>query len=157
MKHEHPYAARLIWDGNLGEGTASYAAYGRQYRVQVAGKPDLPGSADPVFRGDSGRHNPEDLYLGAIAACHLLSYLALCARRGLKVLAYEDSADGLLRLERDGSGRFVAITLRPHVRIAAGESAELARTLHEEAHRQCFLAASTATPIEVLPEIEIGA
>ena len=43
----HQYAARLVWDGNTGEGTASYTGYGRQYRVLIAGKPDLTsGLAD---------------------------------------------------------------------------------------------------------------
>jgi hypothetical protein len=58
---ERRYATRLTWTGNLGEGTASYAGYARDYTVVVPGKPSLPGSADPMFRGDPERHNPEDL------------------------------------------------------------------------------------------------
>ena len=81
----HEHAARLIWDGNTGGGTAGYAGYSRRYRVLVPGKPVLQGTADPVFRGEADRHNPEDLFLAAISACHMLSYLALCARQGVRV------------------------------------------------------------------------
>jgi organic hydroperoxide reductase OsmC/OhrA len=80
MGNVHTYAARLVWEGNSGEGTASYEGCGRSYRVLIEGKPELIGTADPAFRGDASRHNPEDLFLAAISACHMLTYLALCAR-----------------------------------------------------------------------------
>lgn len=41
----HEYAARLVWSGNAGEGTASYAGYSRRYQVLIAGKPALAGTA----------------------------------------------------------------------------------------------------------------
>ena len=83
----HTYQARLTWDGNLGRGTSSYASYGREHHIDVEGKAALLGSADPMFRGTADRHNPEDLFLASIAACHMLSYLALCARRGVRAMA----------------------------------------------------------------------
>lgn len=87
---EHRYAARLEWTGQVGPGPMEYATYGRSFRVRVQGKPELIGSADPVFRGDASKFNPEDLLVISVAGCHMLTYLALCARRGVTVLAYED-------------------------------------------------------------------
>lgn len=145
--HAHEYDARLIWDGNLGQGTADYAGYGRQYRILVDGKPELTGSADPAFRGDAKRHNPEDHFLAAISACHMLSYLALCARKRLVVLAYEDAAHGTMTTTADGGGRFEQVTLRPIVTIAAGQDEALAVRLHEAAHNVCFIANSCSVPI----------
>ena len=146
----HDYRSHIVWDGNLGDGTASYATYGRQYRVVVAGKPDLNGSANPVFRGEAGKHDPEDLFLAAIAACHMLSYLALCARDGIRVVAYEDDASGTLVLDASGGGRFEQVTLRPAVTIADGDP-ERAAQLHHKAHEQCFIANSCSVPIRVEP------
>src|SRR6185436_20939887 len=102
----HEYRTHLIGDGNRGDGTSSYAAYGREYRVVVQGKPELSGSANPAFRGDAGKHDPEDLFLAAIASCHMLSYLALCARNGIRVVSYEDQASGTLVLDPSSGGRF---------------------------------------------------
>ena len=152
-KGMHEYAARLVWDGNTGEGTASYTSYGRQYRVLVPGKPDLSGTADPAFRGDSGRHNPEELFLAAISACHMLFYLALCARSGVSVIAYEDGVSGGLVIDADGGGRFEGVTLRPRVTIAAQGQVPLAVQLHETAHQRCFIANSCGVPIRVEPII----
>jgi len=98
----HDYAAHLIWTGDLGDGTATYAGYGREYRVLVEGKPELIGSAYPAYRGDPTLHNPEDIFLTSLAACHMLSYLALCARHGVRVVEYEDHPRGTLVTDRDG-------------------------------------------------------
>ena len=122
----HPYAAHVVWQGNNGEGTASYTAYGRDYTVRIAGRPELAGSADAAFRGDASRHNPEDLFLAAIAACHMLFYLSLCARRGVRVLAYEDAAEGVMETRPDGGGAFTGVVLRPRVTVAVESSSELA-------------------------------
>ena len=92
----HEYRAHTTWTGNNGTGTSSYDVYGRGYDFQVEGKPVISGSADQMFRGDPNLYNPEDLFLAALSACHLLSYLALCARKGVRVLAYEDAVSGTL-------------------------------------------------------------
>ncbi|HKV50083.1 MAG TPA: OsmC family protein [Gemmatimonadaceae bacterium] len=144
---EHEYVSRLVWEGNPGEGTASYERYGRRFRIEVGGKPDLAGSADPMFRGDRALHNPEDLFLAAIASCHMLSYLALCARNGVRVMSYEDEARGTLQFDAKGGGRFTEVTLTPRVTVAAGSDLALARELHEEAHETCYVAGSCNTPI----------
>ena len=153
---EHAYAARVVWEGNTGEGTARYAGYGREYRVQVAGKPPLPGSADPAFRGDPRLHNPEDLFLASISACHMLFYLALCARGGVRVLAYEDHAEATMRVDADGGGQFKQVTLRPAVTIEGEEHAALALRLHDRAHELCFIARSCGVPIAHEPTVRVN-
>src|SRR3954466_15651728 len=94
--HEHHFACRLIWTGAARGPTRSYDAYDRGYRIEFDGKLDLVGSAAPAFRGDASLHNPEDWLVAALSACHCLSYLALAARAGILVVAYEDSATGTM-------------------------------------------------------------
>ena len=71
----------------------------------------------------------------------MLSYLALCALQGIRVIAYEDEASGTMMANRNG-GRFTEVILRPHVTIAAGGDVTLATKLHETAHEQCYIASS---------------
>src|SRR5574338_1195408 len=136
---EHHYALLLSWTGQRG-GTRSYESYGRDFGVSIAAKAERQGSADPIFRGDAARHTPEDWLLAAIAGCHMLSYLALCARHGVVVLAYEDDASGTLALDGSGGGRFTSALLRPVATVADESQAQLARELHEAAHGRCFIA-----------------
>lgn len=152
----HTYATHLIWHGNQGGGTSHYDGYGRDYRVLVEGKPALAGSADPAYRGDATLHNPEDLFLASLAACHMLSYLALCARRGVRVVEYEDRARGTLLTNSDGGGRFESVTLCPVVTVAQGSDEALALQLHATAHARCFIANSCRTLLLHEPTVRVA-
>ncbi len=147
----HRYATKLRWTGNRGTGTSGYKDYARTHDIVAAGKPIIPGSSDPAFRGDADRYNPEDLLIGAISACHMLWYLHLCATAKIVVVGYEDEADGQMVEGNDGGGRFVSATLRPRIALAPGSDAEKARALHHEAHAKCFIANSLNFPVAVEP------
>ena len=149
----HTYKAHVSWTGNRGEGTAAYRAYDRTHRIEIAGKPVLTGSADPMFRGDSALHNPEDLLLASISACHMLWYLHLASEAGVVVTAYEDHAEAGMSFEANGAGQFTSATLHPAIRIAAGDPA-LAQAIHGEAHAKCFIARSLNFPVRCEGVIE---
>ncbi len=150
----HHYQVTVEWTGNDGSGTASYRSYGRDHLVRADGKPDLPGSAEPVFRGDPSRYNPEELLVASISQCHMLWYLHLCADAGLVVEAYLDAATGAMEELPDGGGAFTEVVLRPRVVIRDESKTEQALELHQEARRRCFVAASVAFPVRCEPVIE---
>jgi organic hydroperoxide reductase OsmC/OhrA len=142
----HRYAAHLRWTGAARGATTAYDAYDRTYAVEIAGKPTLTGSADAHFRGEPHVHNPEDLLVAALAACHMLSYLAVCARKGIAVVAYEDDAQGEMTLI-EGKVRFREVVLRPSVTIADPARIDEALALHAKAHDECFIANSVNFPV----------
>ncbi|RMD64966.1 MAG: OsmC family peroxiredoxin [Alphaproteobacteria bacterium] len=146
MGPRHRYEATLTWTGAESGPVRDYGGYSRAYRIDIAGKPPLVGSADAAFRGDPAVHNPEDLLLAAISACHMLTYLALCARGGIEVVAYSDRAEGTM-VQEGGGGRFIEAVLRPRVTLAPGSDAARAEALHATAHRDCFIAASLNFPV----------
>jgi organic hydroperoxide reductase OsmC/OhrA len=151
---EHVFACHLRWTGAEHGPVRDYETYSRDYRVDVEGKPPLNGSAAPSFRGSAALHNPEDLLVAALSACHLLSYLALCARAGIGVEAYEDSARGTMAFDRERRVmRFRDVVLRPTVRIASPADLDRARDLHGDAHHQCFIANSVNFPVRCEPTV----
>lgn len=152
----HRYIVTITWRGNTGSGTASYTDYGRDFSVEADGKVEIDGSADPVFRGDPARWNPEEMLVASVSACHQLWYLHLCADAGITVLAYRDAAEGLMRLQPDGAGRFTSVMLRPVIELAAGADATLAASLHQRAHEMCFIANSVGFPIQIEAEIHVS-
>jgi organic hydroperoxide reductase OsmC/OhrA len=151
---EHTYKVQLEWSGNLGTGTSAYGTYSRAYEISVAGKPPIAASADPAFRGDTARHNPEELLVGALSGCHMLSYLHLCAQAKIVVLAYRDTATGVMTVDASGAGRFREVTLHPVARLAAGTDVQRATALHERAHTLCFIARSVNFPVQCEPTFE---
>ena len=153
---EHRFDCRLVWTGAAKGPTSTYDGYSREYRIDFEGKPSLKASAAPVFRGDPALHDPEDLLVAALTGCHCLSYLALCARGGVQVLAYEDEAKG--KMERvEGVVRFTEVMLHPKVTIAPGSDSEKAKSLHERAHAICFIANSVNFPVKHSPTISVAA
>ncbi|MBI5837209.1 MAG: OsmC family protein [Candidatus Eisenbacteria bacterium] len=152
----HKYEVGIAWEGNRGTGTSAYTAYDRSFRVAVAGKPDLAGTADPAFRGDPAVHNPEELLVAAVASCHMLFYLSLCARAGIAVLEYSDAAQGTMQERAAGGGQFTGITLRPRVTVAAGTDLETAEALHVRANELCFIANSCNFPIRHHSEVRVA-
>lgn len=155
LDERHEYRARLVWTGAKQGPTTSYQAYSREYEYQLDGKTSLRGSADPHFRGDPTLHNPEELLVMALSSCHLLSYLAECARAGVHVVAYEDDAHGLMGY-RDGKMRLLSVELRPRVTIAPDSDMQKAVDLHHAAHDGCFIASSVNFPVTNKPEVAIG-
>ena len=155
MPKEHTYAAMVTWTGNRGESTRRYRGYGRDHDIVCPGKPVIRGSADPAYLGDPARHNPEDMLVAALSACHMLWYLHLCASAGVVVTAYEDTADGAMRTHPDGAGEFTKVTLRPRVAITRDSDAATAERLHEKAGAMCFIARSVNFPVAHVPGIVI--
>jgi organic hydroperoxide reductase OsmC/OhrA len=154
---DHHYATSLRWTGNRGTGTLGYRDYDRSYDLASEGKPTLAGSADPTFRGDAAKWNPEEMLLSALSSCHMLSYLHLCSDAGIVVLDYTDNAVGTMELGSDGAGRFTNVTLRPQVVVADGTDTAHAQQLHHTAHEKCFIANSVNFPVGCEATITIHA
>lgn len=157
MGKEHHYNTQLVWTGNKGEGTANYRAYDRDHVLSVKGKPDIPGSSDPSFRGNPQRYNPEELLVSTLSSCHMLWYLHLCAVNGVVVVDYRDEARGTMIETADGGGHFSEVILRPVVIVAGEGMLEKAGALHHEANKLCFIANSVNFPVRHEPTIRVGA
>lgn len=151
---QHTYNVQISWTGNDGEGTKTYKGYRRDHSIKSEGKPEIPGSSDPAFRGDRSRYNPEELLVASLSSCHMLWYLHLCSMNRIVVLEYRDGASGIMEENADGSGQFANVTLKPMIKVAKGSDCSRARSLHEEAHRLCFIARSVNFPVNVSPQIE---
>jgi organic hydroperoxide reductase OsmC/OhrA len=143
----HTFAATLAWTGG---------ATGHDFLVRTATGAEIAGSAPPLFKGDGTRASPEDLLVASLAACHMLTYLALCARKGIRVTAYEDAAEGTIDRVGPGKTKFVDALLRPRVRLADAGHRESATALHHDAHEACFVANSVNFPVRVEPLVEAG-
>lgn len=143
MEKVHHYDVRVTWQGPPGG----------LHEVAADGPPPLPASADAVFGGDRTRWNPEQTFTAALAQCHMLMYLSLCAAAGIEVLSYADDVHGTMELTGATGGHFVEVVLRPRVRIADAARIETALALHDRAHAKCFIANSVNFPVKHEPVV----
>lgn len=156
MKGQHQYNLTIKWTGNTGTGTSDYRSYNRDYTVSTANKPEILSSADPSFRGDNTRYNPEELLVASLSGCHMLSYLHLCALAGIIVVEYSDNAKGTMEQTPDGGGHFTEVTLYPQVVITDESMVDKANELHHKANQLCFIANSCNFPIHHKPNCTVG-
>jgi organic hydroperoxide reductase OsmC/OhrA len=145
MPHAYPFS--LTWTGNtLQEG------YTRDGEANAEGKVSLPVSSAPEYAGTANRWNPEDLLGVALANCHMLTFLALCAKSRVEVLGYEDRAESVLdTLEKVTS--VTEIHLKPTIRVAGGTDAAKVEELFQKAHKYCFVANSIKSRVVMEPRI----
>jgi organic hydroperoxide reductase OsmC/OhrA len=151
----HSFGVSVEWTGNTGEGTSGYTSYQRAHEISAEGKPAIPGSSDPAFRGDPSRYNPEELLVASLSACHMLWFLHLCADAHIVVTSYTDKAEGAMRLTENGGGHFEEVVLRPAVTIRKGCDPDLAQSLHARAHHLCFIANSVNFEVRAEPTISV--
>ena len=110
----------------------------------------LPGTSAPVYGGSVERVNPEEGFVAILAACHMLTFLAVASRRGFVVASYEDTPAGTLDRNADGRMAMTRVRLRPRVTFSgnAPDDEQLA-DLHARAHRGCFIANSVRSEVVI--------
>ena len=146
--NETSYETRVRWVGAHSLDPLGPRSYTRDLLVEPPGKPPILGSASSRYFGDDGRYNPEDLMLASLGECHLLTYLALAAKAGIRVTALSAQVSGTIA-KIEGKMRFREATIRVSTEIEAGADAERAQQLHEPAHEQCFMASSVNFPVQI--------
>jgi organic hydroperoxide reductase OsmC/OhrA len=143
---------RVTLDWKRGDGAFGPDGHDRTHVWTPGSGMPVPASSAPDYGGAKDRVNPEEAFVGALASCHMLTFLAVAARKRLVVDAYEDDADAELGKNEGGRMAVVRVTLRPRVRFAApGPSAEEVARMHETAHRNCFIANSVSAPVGIEP------
>jgi organic hydroperoxide reductase OsmC/OhrA len=127
-----------------------YESYHREHDVRFGGGFAMVGSAAEEYRGKPEHPNPEEALVYALSSCHMLTFLAIAAKRGLIVDRYEDDAVGVLAKNAAGRLAVTKVTLRPRI-TWGGESpsAETLARIHESSHRECFIANSVTTEVVV--------
>lgn len=141
---------RLTWSD--GGKPFTYESYPREHQIAFKnGQDTITASASPVYRGDGSHGDPEDMLVAALSSCHMLSFLAICAKKKLTVKSYQDDAVGFLEHDSSGGGKLwiTRVILRPKVECDA-DTATLEQ-VHHLAHEACFIANSVKTEVTVEP------
>jgi organic hydroperoxide reductase OsmC/OhrA len=110
----------------------------------------VPGSANPKYLGNPGPVDPEEAFVAALSSCHMLTFLAIAARKRLVVDAYDDHAVGVIAKNEAGRLAITQVTLNPKIVWGGPEpDAATLERMHHLAHQECFIANSVTTEITV--------
>jgi len=145
------YPAKLAWSGNTLEPEYSRSAE----LTKPEGAAAIPVSSLPKFGGTGAHWNPEDLLAGALAHCHMLTFLALAAKARVEVHSYQDQAEASLVTEERVS-RVGEILLQPTIKVAAGTDRAKVEELFQKAHKYCVIANSITSKVAMEPNVIEG-
>lgn len=143
------HVAEISWK-RLTESFA-YDHYNRAHDWKFDGGVIVPGSAAPGYKGDPDRVDPEEAFVASLSSCHMLTFLAIAAKRKLVVDAYEDRAVGHMDKNAQGKLAVTSVDLHPHVTFAPGVEVDAVtlKKMHHDAHENCFIANSVKTLVIV--------
>lgn len=153
MSDTHTFETFLAWPADAAQKLPPDPAFSRNGVLAAPGKPDIPGSSPAVFGGDATRYSPEELLMLSLSECHMLTYLAIAAKKRLRILKYQDRVTGTLGMGPSGKTHMIEVLLRPRVTVAKGTNLEDVRVMHEKAHANCFMASSVNFTVRNEPEV----
>jgi organic hydroperoxide reductase OsmC/OhrA len=131
----------------------TYDTYNRDHIVTFEGGASVSVSAAPAYRGNAALVNPEESLVAALSSCHMLTFLAVAAKKRFTVDRYSDHAVGFLEKNQNGRLAITRVILHPQVEFSGPTlpSPKEIAELHEQAHSGCFIANSVTTEVSVEP------
>ncbi len=131
----------------------TYEEYNREHIWSFDAGIQVRASAAPAYRGKTDCVDPEEAFVATLSSCHMLTFLAIAARKRLVVDSYEDDAVGFMEKNAQGKLAVTRVVLRPKIRFNGAEipSGEQLMKLHDQSHHECFIANSVLTEVTVEP------
>lgn len=149
------YTAEVLWSRE-GQDFLDLR-YSRRHQLRFDGGLTVPGSSSPhsvpLPMSDASALDPEEAFVAALASCHMLSFLAIAAKRRFRVERYFDAAEGTMERNERGRLALTRVTLRPDVRFAGEREPSRGEldAMHHEAHEVCYIANSVRSEVRCEP------
>src|SRR5580698_9897257 len=74
----------------------AYESYNRDHEWEFDAGITIRASASPAYMGSESCVDPEEAFVASLSSCHMLTFLAIAARKRYVVDAYLDEAVGVL-------------------------------------------------------------
>jgi organic hydroperoxide reductase OsmC/OhrA len=140
----------LLEDG----GDFPRGRYSRGHSLVFGSGVEVSGTASPHVVGNRwsvpNAVDPEEMLVGAINTCHLLTFLHIAREAGFVITRYRDEAEGVMTKREDGEMWVSRVVLRPQITYEGRQPTPAeCEDMHERAHHMCFIANSVKTEIVV--------
>ncbi|MDG1875087.1 MAG: OsmC family protein [Mariniblastus sp.] len=123
--------------------------------LEVEGLPKIESGPPKEFGGSGEQWSPEDLLVGAVADCFVLSFKAIAAASKYTWSDLSCSVTGTLdRIER--ATQFTELKIKANLTVPADADVDRAKRLLEKAEQTCFITNSLKAEPTLEVEIQIG-
>ena len=104
-----------------GEHEFTYLSYSCDHTWTFDGGDTVTASANPAYLGSEAAVDPEEAFVAALSSCHMLTLLAIAAKKRFVVNAYDDHAVGVMAKNEAGRLAITTVTLSPQIVFAGAE------------------------------------
>lgn len=147
------YQATVKWQRNSDDFLAN--KYSRSHEWVFDGGAVVFASASPHIVplpwSVEAHVDPEEAFVASISSCHMLFFLFIAARAGFQVDSYIDEAVG--EMSKNEARKYIVsrVNLNPVVEYSGDKlpKASEIKSIHHEAHEECFIANSIRTEVVV--------
>ena len=91
----------------------SYQSYNHKHYWTFNSGVTIQASAASAFLGDPNFVNPEEAFVAALASCHMLTFLAVAAKKRFIIDRYSDTGVGVLEKNVEDKMALTHVTLKP--------------------------------------------
>src|SRR5579863_7810176 len=105
----------------------------------------------PEFKGAPDVWCPEELLVGAVNTCLMLTFLSYAQHRRIEIAACESSAEATVE-NVDGKYRVTHIAVMPLIALKQASDITLAEEVLKNAKEGCFISNSVTATIELKPQ-----
>ena len=137
------YKANTVWSS------------ARRGTLSASGKPNIVVGSPPEFKGEPDIWAPEELLVGSVNTCMMLTFLTLAQAKDLIPVSYESEAEGLLE-NIDGKYRITEVAVRPRVSLKSKAELERAREIMGSIEAQCFISNSIKSKVTLSAEFVVA-
>ena len=127
----------------------------RRGMLSAAGRPNIVVGSPPEFKGEADIWAPEELLVGSLNTCMMLTFLTLAQAQGVTPVGYESEAEGLLE-NVEGKYHITEVVVRPRVTLKSDAELEPARKTMESVEAHCFIANSINARVMLTPEFVVA-
>jgi organic hydroperoxide reductase OsmC/OhrA len=128
---------------------------GRRGRMSAPGKPEVDVGSPPEFKGEPGVWAPEELLVGALNACLMLTFVSFAQNKGVQFVAYESAAEGLLE-NVNGKYRITEVSVQPSLVLKSQADLEVARAIMDKVEENCFISNSIVAKVKLAPQFRVA-
>jgi len=123
-------------------------------RIVLRGPGKTNLSPPPEFGGKEDALSPEEMFVGAINGCLLLTFIYFAKQHTVEMTSYHAEATGEVKKGKEGF-RFVKVTVQARVTVDKKERVAEIEKISHLAERFCLISQSVSCPVQYQVEVQV--
>ena len=129
-----------------------YRRVGETGRISLRGAGELELSSPPEFGGKLDVLSPEEMFVGSINGCLMLTFFYFAKKFEIEITSYHSDIEGEVEKGKEGF-KFVKVSVKAKVTLADDKYFEKIEEISHLAEKYCLVSNSVICPVSY--EVEV--